>query len=143
MTTKEQELTLVSEDYSLLTDLYQLTMTACYVGEDLATKPASFELFTRRLPDNYGYLIAMGLTQGLEYLQKLRFTPQQITSLQQTGIFNQAPKQFWTLLESGSFTGDVWAVPEGTAIFAHETNVTNRSSPVASATGRDLSPQHY
>ncbi len=120
MIAKEQELTLASEDYSLLTDLYQLTMTACYVGEDLATKPASFELFTRRLPDNYGYLIAMGLTQALEYLQKLRFTPQQITSLQETGIFSQAPEQFWTLLESGSFTGDVWAVPEGTAIFAQE-----------------------
>lgn len=120
MITKEQELNLAREDYSLLTDLYQLTMMACYVGEDLATKPASFELFTRRLPENYGYLIAMGLTQALDYLQNLRFTPQQIASLQETGIFNHAPEQFWSLLESGRFTGDVWAVPEGTAVFAHE-----------------------
>ena len=120
MITKEQELNLAREDYSLLTDLYQLTMMACYVGEDLATKPASFELFTRRLPENYGYLIAMGLTQALDYLQNLRFTPQQIASLQETGIFNHAPEQFWSLLESGRFTGDVWAVSEGTAVFAHE-----------------------
>ena len=120
MITKEQELNLAREDYSLLTDLYQLTMMACYVGEDLATKPASFELFTRRLPENYGYLIAMGLTQALDYLQNLRFTPQQIASLQETRIFNHAPEQFWSLLESGRFTGDVWAVPEGTAVFAHE-----------------------
>ena len=47
------------EDYSLLTDLYQLTMSACYVGEGLDQRRASFELFARRLPPNFGYLIAM------------------------------------------------------------------------------------
>lgn len=116
----KQGLDLSSQDYSLLTDLYQLTMAACYAGEGIATKRASFELFPRRLPENFGYLIAMGLTQALDYLEALSFDSAQIQALQNTGIFNQATDSFWTLLESGGFTGDVWAVAEGTAMFANE-----------------------
>lgn len=71
---EDRELTLTSEDYSLLTDLYQLTMTACYVGEGLEQQKASFELFVRRLPAGFGYLIAMGLAQALDYLEKFRFS---------------------------------------------------------------------
>jgi nicotinate phosphoribosyltransferase len=108
------------EDYGLLTDLYQLTMGACYVGESLDQRPASFELSTRRLPDRLGYLIAMGLEQALDYLQNLRFTAPQIAALRSTGIFDQAPDRFWAVLRDFRFTGDVWAVPEGTAVFANE-----------------------
>ncbi|MBW4660357.1 MAG: nicotinate phosphoribosyltransferase [Drouetiella hepatica Uher 2000/2452] len=108
------------QDYSLLTDLYQLTMAACYVGDRIDQRRASFELFVRRLPENFGYLIAMGLAQVLEYLEQFRFTAEQIVALQNTGIFAHAPDRFWEILAEGSFTGDVWAVPEGTAIFAHE-----------------------
>jgi len=115
-----QPLNLSTAEYGLLTDLYQLTMSACYVGEGLHAKPASFELFTRRLPEGYGYLIAMGLAQGLEYLENLSFAPAQILELQATGIFHSAPDSFWTLLERFRFSGDVWAVPEGTPIFANE-----------------------
>lgn len=113
-------LTVNPEDYGLLTDLYQLTMSACYIGEALHTKMASFELFTRKLPAGYGYLIAMGLEQALEYLENVRFSPQQVLHLQQTGIFSHAPDSFWGLLENFRFEGDVWAAPEGTAIFADE-----------------------
>ncbi len=120
MMSEDRELVLSSEDYSLLTDLYQLTMAACYTGENLESKPASFELFVRRLPEGFGYLIAMGLAQALDYLEKLRFSSEQIAALQQTGIFQQAPAKFWSLLESAQFTGDVWAIPEGTAVFPHE-----------------------
>lgn len=114
------ELTVSAVDYSLLTDLYQLTMTACYTGEGLEQRRASFELFVRRLPDNFGYLIAMGLAQALEYLEKFRFSPDGIEALQATGIFANAPESFWSLLAEGRFTGDVWALPEGTAVFANE-----------------------
>ncbi len=120
MSLSEQPLTVSPDEYGLLSDLYQLTMSACYTGEGIANKPASFELFTRRLPAGYGYLIAMGLAQGLEYLQSLSFSPQQILALQKTDIFGDAPDRFWGLLESFRFEGDVWAVPEGTAIFANE-----------------------
>jgi nicotinate phosphoribosyltransferase len=111
---------LPTQDYSLLTDLYQLTMTACYTGESLDRCAASFELFVRKLPKGFGYLIAMGLTQALEYLEQFRFTPDRIAQLQATGIFAKAPDRFWELLATAKFTGDVWAVPEGTAVFANE-----------------------
>jgi nicotinate phosphoribosyltransferase len=115
-----QELNCAAVDYSLLTDLYQLTMAACYTGEGVEQKQASFELFIRRLPEGFGYLIAMGLAQALEYLQKLRFTDSQIAALQETGIFAHVSDRFWSLLADGCFTGDVWAVPEGTAVFANQ-----------------------
>ncbi|MBE9124462.1 nicotinate phosphoribosyltransferase [Tychonema sp. LEGE 07199] len=117
---EDQELTVSPADYSLLTDLYQLTMTACYVGEAIDDRPASFELFARRLPENFGYAIAMGLAQVLDYLEKFRFSQSQIQALHSTGIFAGAPERFWTLLATARFTGDVWAVAEGTAVFANE-----------------------
>src|SRR4028118_497551 len=107
---EDQELTVSSADYSLLTDLYQLTMAACYAGEGLDQRPASFELSVRRLPREFCYLIAMGLVQALEYLEKFRFTAKQIAALQSTGIFDRAATRFWSLLAGSRFTGDVWAV---------------------------------
>lgn len=117
---ENQELTLSALDYSLLTDLYQLTMAACYTGEGIEQRRASFELFVRRLPQSFGYIIAMGLAQALEYLEKFRFSSHHLEALQATGIFANAPERFWSLLMEGHFTGDVWAVPEGTAVFANE-----------------------
>lgn len=117
---EDQELSLSPEDYSLLTDLYELTMAACYVGEGLEQRPASFELFARRLPSGFGYLIAMGLAQALDYLEKFCFSLAQIAALQSTGIFANAPERFWTVLAEARFTGNVWALPEGTAVFANE-----------------------
>ncbi|MEB3295529.1 MAG: nicotinate phosphoribosyltransferase, partial [Synechococcales bacterium] len=113
-------LDLPNSDYTLLTDLYQLTMAACYIGEGLDQRPASFELFTRRLPPDFGYLIAMGLEQALHYLATLHFTSDQIASLQATGIFAHVPDRVWEVLANGRFTGDVWAVPEGTVVFANQ-----------------------
>jgi nicotinate phosphoribosyltransferase len=117
---QNQELNLSADDYSLLTDLYQLTMAACYTGVGIEQRRASFELSVRKLPEGFGYLIAMGLTQALEYLAKIRFSSAQIAALQATGIFAHAGDRFWSLLAEGKFTGDVWAVPEGTAVFANQ-----------------------
>lgn len=108
------------DTYSLLTDLYQLTMSACYVGEGLSEKPASFELFVRHLPQGFGYLVAMGLEQALDYLAHLRFSAEQIAALQATGLFHHVPDQFWAMLIEGRFQGDVWAVPEGSVVLANE-----------------------
>ncbi|NEQ54331.1 MAG: nicotinate phosphoribosyltransferase [Leptolyngbya sp. SIO3F4] len=116
----DPSLLMQSHEYGLLTDLYQLTMAACYVGEGLDQRRASFELFVRRLPANFGYLIAAGLDSALDFLEKFQFTAEQLAALKATGIFKGAPDDFWALLESGKFSGDVWAVPEGTAIFANE-----------------------
>ncbi len=119
-TAEDRQLTISPEDYGLLTDLYQLTMAACYVGEGLDQRQANFELFARRLPAGFGYLMAMGLAQALDYLEQFRFGGPQIEALKNTGLFDGAPDRFWQLLAEGSFTGNVWAVPEGTAIFANE-----------------------
>ncbi|MEM6592471.1 MAG: nicotinate phosphoribosyltransferase [Cyanobacteria bacterium P01_C01_bin.73] len=120
MVLTSSSLTISPDEYGLLTDLYQLTMAACYVGESIDQRRASFELFARRLPKRFGYLIAMGLAQALDYLEHLQFTPRQIEQLQGSGIFHHAPDRFWQLLAAAKFTGDVWAVPEGTAVFANE-----------------------
>jgi nicotinate phosphoribosyltransferase len=72
------------------------------------------------LPPNFGYLIAMGLTQAIEYLEAFTFSDRHLDQLQSTGIFAHAPATFWETLRHARFTGDVWAVPEGTAIFANE-----------------------
>lgn len=117
---EDRSLTIAPEDYSLLTDLYQLTMAACYAGEGLDRRQAHFEIFVRHLPPRYGYLIAMGLIQVIDYLQKFKFTSAQIAALQSTGIFESVSDRFWTLLEDARFTGNLWAVPEGTAVFANE-----------------------
>ncbi|MGP1386338.1 MAG: nicotinate phosphoribosyltransferase [Thainema sp.] len=113
-------LVVTPQDYSLLTDLYQLTMAACYVGEGLDQRRASFELFTRKLPNGFGYLIAMGLAQVMDYIDHLHFDAQQIQALQETGLFDQAPDEFWAKLADFQFGGDVWAMPEGTAVFPNE-----------------------
>ncbi len=107
-------------DMSLLTDLYQITMAACYAGEGLENRSASFELFTRKLPQDFGYLVAMGLQEALRYLETLQFTPDQIAALQSTHLFENAPDRFWELLQTGTFTGTVWAVPEGTIVLPNE-----------------------
>jgi nicotinate phosphoribosyltransferase len=116
----DQTLLLSPNDYSLLTDLYQITMAACYVGEGVDQRRASFELFVRHLPDQFGYLVAMGLAQALEYLEQFRFTSTQLDGLRSTGIFAHAPDRFWDVLKHAQFEGDVWAVPEGTVVFANE-----------------------
>ncbi len=118
--TLSNTLNIAIDEYGLLTDLYQLTMGACYVNQGCDRQRASFELFVRRLPEGFGYLIAMGLAQAVEYLQNLRFTCEQIAALQATGIFDNADRRFWELLQNFRFEGDLWAVPEGTALFANE-----------------------
>jgi len=117
---KSDTLNIATDEYGLLTDLYQMTMGACYVREGCDRKRASFELFVRRLPEGFGYLIAMGLAQSVEYLQNLHFTSEQIEALQATGIFAKVDRRFWELLRNLRFEGDLWAVPEGTAMFANE-----------------------
>ncbi|MGD1851402.1 MAG: nicotinate phosphoribosyltransferase, partial [Cyanophyceae cyanobacterium] len=119
---QSSELMVSAGDRALLVDLYQLTMGACYWAEGMAEKTAKFELFVRRLPTGFGYLAAMGLEQGLQYLTGLQLTAVQVDWLRVTGIFDGAPASFWEAIAPGKpiFSGTVWAVPEGTPIFANE-----------------------
>ena len=119
---KNGELMVSAGDRALLVDLYQLTMGACYWAEGIAQKTAKFEVFVRRLPVGFGYLVAMGLEQGLQYLAGLRLTGDQVEWLRGTGIFDGAPDAFWEAIAPDKFLfeGTVWAVPEGTPILANE-----------------------
>ncbi len=100
----------------LLTDLYQLNMIQAYLDRGL-TQTAVFEFFVRTLPRRRGFLLAAGLEQALDYLENLRFSAADIAWLKSTGRFRQNMLDY---LAAFRFTGDVHAMPEGTAFFASE-----------------------
>jgi len=102
-------------DMSLFTDFYELTMCAAHF-DNKHFEPATFDLSIRRLPENRSYFLFTGLEQILLYLQNIQFTKQHLDYLKQQG-FNQA---FLDYLQDFKFTGDVWAVPEGTVVFPNE-----------------------
>jgi len=103
----------------LSTDLYQLTMGAAY-WRSQKTGLATFELFVRRLPERRSYLVTAGLAQALEYLCELRFTREETDYLRGLPIFAGVEREYFDYLEEIRFGGDVWAVPEGTVVFAGE-----------------------
>lgn len=104
----------------LLTDLYELTMAAGYHAFGLDRRRATFELWVRRLPACRNYLIAAGLEQAVSYLVNLSFSSEQIAYLREHPAFRSVPAAWFDRLASFRFEGDVWAVPEGTAVFAGE-----------------------
>lgn len=104
----------------LLTDLYELTMAAGYFEAGKATQKATFELSIRRLPTRRNFVIAAGLAQCVEYLLNLRFTPEEIDYLRGLQQFARVSSGFFDYLRDFRFTGDVFAVPEGTPLFAGE-----------------------
>jgi nicotinate phosphoribosyltransferase len=104
---------------ALLTDLYELTMAAAYFENQL-NPVASFELFVRSLPPDRGYLLAAGLEQALDYLETLTFTDSDVSFLRRQPVFSHVGDAFFDSLRRLRFTGEVWAVPEGTVVFADE-----------------------
>jgi nicotinate phosphoribosyltransferase len=104
---------------ALLTDLYELTMAAAYFDSDFRA-PASFELFIRSLPPQRGFLIAAGLEQALEFLESLRFESEEVEYLRHHPVFSHISSDFFDHLRELHFTGEVWATPEGTPMFAEE-----------------------
>jgi len=110
---------LLPRDNALATDLYELTMAAAYF-ENKESGEATFELFVRQLPGNRSYLIAAGLEQVVEYLRGLRFEKDHINFLMEQPSFRNIAEGFFRYLSEFRFTGDVWALPEGTVFFANE-----------------------
>lgn len=97
----------------LLTDLYQLTMLQGYFEQGM-NETAVFELFARSLPQDWGFFVAAGLEQALEFLEQARFTPEELDWLKRSGKFSDA---FVDVLADWRFAGDVDAMPEGTVHF--------------------------
>lgn len=100
----------------LLTDLYQLNMLQAYLDRGM-TKPATFELFFRRLPPERHFLVAAGLEQAVDFLLAARFDDDELEWLDNSGRFSA---EFIAYLERLRFAGDVDAMPEGTVFFADE-----------------------
>ncbi len=100
----------------LLTDLYQLTMMEAYLAEGMR-EVAVFDLFARRLPEIRNYLVTCGLDEVLHYFESVRFTESHIDYLRSLRRFSP---EFLEYLAKFRFTGDVWAMPEGTVAFANE-----------------------
>lgn len=111
----------------LLTDLYELTMAAGFFRAGKAGEIATFELTVRHLPANRNYVLAAGLPQAVEYLLNLSFTEEEIAYLRGLDQFQQAPAEFFDYLRRFRFTGDLFAVPEGTPLFAGEPLLTVRA----------------
>ena len=105
---------------ALNTDLYQLTMAAGYFAAGKTTERATFELTVRRLPEARNFLGAAGLQQAIEYLLALEFRREEVDYLRSLRQFQHAPPEFFDFLSNLRFTGDVFAVPEGTPVFANE-----------------------
>ncbi|MHC4481206.1 MAG: nicotinate phosphoribosyltransferase [Planctomycetota bacterium] len=112
-------MSLIQQDRALSTDLYELTMAAAYFGAEM-TDRAAFELFVRDLPPHRGYLLSAGLEQVLSYLQGLSFSGEQIDYLRELSVFGRIADEFFDCLAGLRFTGDLFAVAEGTPIFAEE-----------------------
>jgi nicotinate phosphoribosyltransferase len=111
----------------LLTDLYQLTMAAGYYEAGKTTESATFELFFRRLPRYRNYVVAAGLAQAVDYLLNLKFTDEEIDYLRGLPQFQRVSSGFFDALRQLHFTGDLFAMPEGTPIFANEPFLTVRA----------------
>jgi len=108
------------EHLGLLTDLYELTMAAGYFAHGLADQRATFELWVRRLPSCRNYLVCAGLEQAVHYLQQFHFSSEEIDYLRRHPVFEKAPSEWFNRLVDLRFTGDLWAVPEGTVVFGGE-----------------------
>ncbi|HIW21181.1 MAG TPA: nicotinate phosphoribosyltransferase [Candidatus Dorea intestinavium] len=101
---------------TLLTDLYELTMMQGYF-EKGQNETVIFDMFYRNNPSNGGYAICAGLDQVIDYIKNLNFTYEDIEYLRELGLFKE---DFLTYLGGFHFTGDVYAIPEGSIIFPKE-----------------------
>ncbi len=112
---------------TMLCDFYELTMGNGYFASGYRDRITYFDIFFRQVPDNGGYAIAAGLEQLIDYIEDLHFSEADIAYLRGRGIFSE---EFLQYLADFKFTGDIWAVPEGTPIFPREPVVTVRAPAI-------------
>ena len=112
---------------TMLCDFYELTMAYGYFKEGYKDRITYFDVFYRQCPDGGGFAIAAGLEQIIDYILELHFDPEDIEYLRGRKLFSE---EFLTYLSNFKFTGDIWAVPEGTPIFPREPIITVRPAAV-------------
>ena len=104
-------------DLALLTDLYELTMMQGYFTTGAYNKKVVFDLYYRKNPSGNGYAVTAGLQQVIEYINGLRFTQDDICYLTSLNMFTE---DFIDFLKDFRFSGEIYAIPEGTVVFPHE-----------------------
>ena len=114
-------------NYTMLCDFYELTMGNGYFVSGMQEKISYFDLFFRQIPDGGGFAIACGLEQVINYIENLHFDEEDIEFLRSKGIFDEG---FLKYLKDFRFTGDIFAVPEGTVVFPNEPIITVRAPAV-------------
>jgi len=107
----------------LLTDFYEFTMSNGYFKKN-KNQIAYFDIFFRKVPDKGGFAIVAGLEQVIEFVQNLKFDKDDIEFLRGQNIFSE---EYLKYLENFKFTGDIWAIPEGTVVFPNEPLITVRA----------------
>ena len=112
---------------TMLCDFYELTMGNGYFEKGYKDRIVYFDVFFRQCPDGGGFAIAAGLEQIIEYIQDLHFSPEDIEYLRNRKLFSE---EFLNYLADFKFTGDIWAVPEGTPIFPKEPIMTVRAPAI-------------
>ncbi len=105
------------QNLTLLTDLYELTMMQGYFKHKDRNETVIFDAFYRKNPCDGGYSVAAGLEQVIQYIRELHFSPEDIEYLKSLGIFEQ---DFLDYLAKFRFSGDIYAIPEGTVVFPRE-----------------------
>ena len=109
---------------SMLFDFYEMTMANGYFRKGMQDQITYFDVFFRKVPDGGGFAIAAGLEQFVKYIQDLHFDEDDIAYLRSKDLFQE---DFLDYLREFRFTGDVWAVPEGTPVFPGEPLITVRA----------------
>lgn len=112
---------------AMLCDFYELTMGNGYYQNGFYQKITYFDLFYRTVPDGGGFAITAGLEQFIEYINELHFTPEDIVFLRSKKIFSEG---FLNYLENFHFTGDIYAIPEGTPVFPGEPIMTVKAPAI-------------
>lgn len=114
-------------NYTLLCDYYELTMSNGYFKYGMSEQITYFDVFFRRIPDNGGFAIAAGLEQVIDYIENLHFDEEDIAFLRGKQIFEES---FLDYLKHFQFTGDIYAIPEGTPVFPNEPILTVRAPAI-------------
>ncbi len=112
---------------TMLCDYYELTMGNGYFKAGYKDRITHFDLFFRTIPDNGGYAIAAGLEQVIDYIRDLHFDEEDIAYLRSRNMFDE---EFLAYLRDFRFTGDLFAVPEGTPVFPREPILTVRAPAI-------------
>ena len=112
-----------TEKLQLITDFYEFTMSNGYFLKNM-NDIAYFDVYFRNVPDKGGYAIVAGLEQVIEFMENLHFDEEDIQYLRAQGIFSEG---FLEYLRNFKFSGDIWAIPEGTVVFPNEPLLTVRA----------------